>query len=163
MSQRKNRPPRSLYCCSQCGYQSHKWLGRCPDCQAWNTLLEEQIPSGSSAAHRPVTGPAAAALRLTEIASTHQLRQRSGIDELDRVLVGGIVPGAFTLLGGDPGIGKSTLILQAVGRLARQAPALYVTAEESCLQVKLRAERLQVDADQLYLLAETALDRKSVV
>ncbi|SDE57585.1 DNA repair protein RadA [Desulfuromonas thiophila] len=159
MSQRKNRPPRSLYCCSQCGYQSPKWLGRCPDCQAWNTLIEEQIPgSNGGAAHRPVTGPAAAALRLTEIASTHQLRQRSGIDELDRVLGGGIVPGAFTLLGGDPGIGKSTLILQAVGRLARQAPALYVTAEESCLQVKLRAERLQVDADQLYLLAETALE-----
>lgn len=133
-------------------------MGKCPDCQQWNSFIEETVPTGRAATHRAVTEPAAQAQRLQEISSTSEKRQQCGISELDRVLGGGIVPGSFTLIGGDPGIGKSTLLLQAVARLGQKEKALYVTAEESCLQVKLRAERLNVQPEQLYLLAETALE-----
>ena len=155
MAQKKTK---SIYSCSHCGYQSPKWMGKCPDCQQWNCFLEEAVPSGKSHAHRSVTGPAPEALRINEISCQAEERQKCGISELDRVLGGGIVPGSFSLIGGDPGIGKSTLLLQAVAQLGQVGKALYVTAEESCLQVKLRAERLNVQPQDLYLLAETALD-----
>ncbi|OQY18578.1 MAG: DNA repair protein RadA [Desulfobacteraceae bacterium 4572_35.1] len=155
MAQRKTK---SVYNCSQCGYQSPKWLGKCPDCQQWNSFNEEVVPTGKGAVHRSVTQSAAAVQRLDDIKSDVEQRRQCGITELDRVLGGGIVPGSFTLIGGDPGIGKSTLLLQAVAELGSGAKALYVTAEESCLQVKLRAQRLNVEAEQLFLLAETALD-----
>lgn len=155
MAQKKTK---SIYTCSQCGYQSPKWMGKCPDCQQWNSFLEEAVPTGRAHAHRSVTGPAPEVLRLDEISSCTEKRQQCGITELDRVLGGGIVPGSFTLIGGDPGIGKSTLLLQAVAQLGKVGKALYVTAEESCLQVKLRAERLDVQPQELYLLAETSLD-----
>lgn len=155
MAQKKTK---SIFTCSQCGYQSPKWMGKCPDCQQWNSFLEESVPTGRSHAHRSVTGPTPQILRLDEISSCTEKRQQCGITELDRVLGGGIVPGSFTLIGGDPGIGKSTLLLQAVAQLGKVGKALYVTAEESCLQVKLRAERLDVQPQELYLLAETSLD-----
>lgn len=155
MAQKKTK---SIFTCSQCGYQSPKWMGKCPDCQQWNSFLEESVPTGRGQAHRSVSGPAPQILRLDEISSCAEKRQQCGISELDRVLGGGIVPGSFTLIGGDPGIGKSTLLLQAVAQLGQVGKALYVTAEESCLQVKLRAERLDVQPQDLFLLAETALD-----
>ncbi len=132
-------------------------MGKCPDCQQWNTLVEETVPSSRGKAHR-VGDANAKALRLDEINSQDEPRKQCGISELDRVLGGGIVAGSFTLIGGDPGIGKSTLLLQAVDQLSRNRTTLYVTGEESCLQVKMRAERLGVKPEHLFLLAETALE-----
>ena len=132
-------------------------MGKCPDCQQWNTLIEETVPSSRGKAHR-VGDTNAKALRLDEINTQDEPRKQCGISELDRVLGGGIVAGSFTLIGGDPGIGKSTLLLQAVDQLSRNGSTLYVTGEESCLQVKMRAERLGVKPEHLFLLAETALE-----
>jgi DNA repair protein RadA/Sms len=147
---------KTIYTCQQCGYQSPKWLGKCPDCQKWNTLAEEAIVLTRGKGRSPV--PAGKPQRLHEVAGTEEDRIRCGIAEFDRVLGGGVVPGSFALIGGDPGIGKSTLLLQSIARLAESAPALYVTAEESTRQVKLRAERLGVAAKDLFLLAETSLE-----
>ncbi len=155
MAQRKTK---TIYTCSQCGYQSPKWMGKCPDCQQWNCFSEETVVSGKSNSQRSANQSQANIQKLSDISSSSESRQQCGIAELDRVLGGGIVPGSFTLIGGDPGIGKSTLLLQAVAQLGNNGKALYVTAEESCLQVKLRAERLKVDSQQLFLLAETSLD-----
>ncbi len=132
-------------------------MGKCPDCQQWNTLVEETVPSSKGKTHR-IGESHAKPLRLKEIASQDEPRKQCGISELDRVLGGGIVAGSFTLIGGDPGIGKSTLLLQAIDQLSRNGKTLYVTGEESCLQVKLRAERLGVNPEHLFLLAETALE-----
>jgi DNA repair protein RadA/Sms len=155
MAQRKSK---NIFTCSQCGYQSPKWLGKCPDCQQWNCFIEELAPNSKASAQRIDSLPSAQVQRLTEISSCAEQRQKCGIAELDRVLGGGIVPGSFILIGGDPGIGKSTLLLQAVAQLGTGSTALYVTAEESLLQVKLRAERLKVHPQNLYLLAETQLE-----
>jgi len=148
---------RNIFTCQQCGMQSPKWLGKCPDCGQWNSLVEETVtvskkgqPVAAASGSRPE--------RLAEVTVTAEDRQRCGIGELDRVLGGGVVPGSFLLIGGDPGIGKSTLLLQAAERWARVGPVLYATAEESARQVKLRAERLGVVADDLYLLAENSLE-----
>jgi DNA repair protein RadA/Sms len=147
---------KTIYTCQQCGYQSPKWLGKCPDCQKWNTLAEEAVVATKGKGRSPL--PAGKPQRLHEVAGTEEDRIRCGIAEFDRVLGGGVVPGSFALIGGDPGIGKSTLLLQCIARLAEAAPALYVTAEESTRQVKLRAERLGVAAKDLFLLAETSLE-----
>jgi len=148
---------RNIFTCQQCGMQSPKWLGKCPDCGQWNSLVEETVtvskkgqPVAAASGSRPE--------RLAEVTVTEEDRQRCGIGELDRVLGGGVVPGSFLLIGGDPGIGKSTLLLQAAERWAQVGPVLYATAEESARQVKLRAERLGVVADDLYLLAENSLE-----
>ncbi|MDF1579295.1 MAG: DNA repair protein RadA [Desulfuromonadales bacterium] len=148
---------KTLYTCQQCGHQSPRWLGKCPDCNQWNTLVEETVTLSKRG--RGLSAPAPATpLKLTEISSSEEDRIACGIGELDRVLGGGVVPGSLTLIGGDPGIGKSTLILQAIDRLAHSGKALYVTGEESVRQVKLRGSRLGVGASDLYLLAETALE-----
>ncbi len=147
---------KTIYTCQQCGYQSPKWLGKCPDCSQWNSLAEEQVVVARKGARPAVASAAIKALG--EVAAGEEDRQRCGIGELDRVLGGGVVPGSLCLIGGDPGIGKSTLLLQAVGRLGRGRKALYVTAEESARQVKLRADRLAVRAESLYLLPETSLE-----
>ncbi len=131
-------------------------MGRCPDCGQWDVLTEE-VQAASRPALRSVPAGGRPQL-LAEVAVTEEDRIRCGIVELDRVLGGGVVPGSFTLIGGDPGIGKSTLLLQAVARLAASGKALYVTAEESTRQIKLRADRLGVHASQLFLLAETSLE-----
>lgn len=152
---------KTFFTCQQCGYQAPKWLGKCPDCQQWNTLAEEQTQPASS------RGPAAPGKlqKLADMTSTAEDRVSCGLKELDRTLGGGLVPGSLILVGGDPGIGKSTLLLQAVDYLARDGIALYVTAEESARQVKLRGERLGARGESLYLLAETSLEeiRKRVV
>ncbi|MEZ4601423.1 MAG: DNA repair protein RadA [Syntrophotaleaceae bacterium] len=147
---------RSIFVCQQCGYQSPKWLGRCPDCDQWNTLTEEsRAVAGDKNRLLP---PPAKAQRIHEVQGQAEERHRCGIGELDRVLGGGVVPGSLVLIGGDPGIGKSTLLLQAANRLAVGGLALYITAEESARQVKLRGERLGASAPDLYVCPETSLE-----
>ncbi len=148
---------KTFFTCQQCGFQSPKWLGKCPDCHQWNTLAEEQSqPQQQGSRALPTPGKPQ---KLGDIASTAEDRVSCGILEFDRTLGGGLVPGSLILVGGDPGIGKSTLLLQAVDKLARDRTALYVTAEESTRQVKLRGERLGAVAENLYLLAETSLEQ----
>jgi len=146
---------KTFYTCQECGYQSPKWLGKCPDCNRWNSLVEEVVTTPASRAR---TSPASSPLRLSEVSGKDEDRTRCSIGEMDRVLGGGIVPGSFILIGGDPGIGKSTLLLQCVMRLATFGTALYVSAEESARQVKIRAERLGATPENLFLLAETSLE-----
>ncbi len=146
---------KTIYNCQNCGFQSPKWMGRCPDCQQWNTLVEE-LPIAQSKHSHNLAEPGKP-LKLSEVTSREEDRISCGLTELDRTLGGGVVPGSLILVGGDPGIGKSTLLLQAFAKLAENGPALYVTAEESARQVKLRAERLSIRIDNLYLLAETSL------
>ena len=140
---------KTVFVCGECGYESSKWLGRCPSCESWNTFVEaapvQQIKKGISSQR---------ALPLREVQADAARRIPSGIGELDRVLGGGIVGGSAVLLGGDPGIGKSTLLMQMAGSLTNQGSVLYVTGEESAAQLKLRAGRLGAGGDML-LLAET--------
>ena len=151
---------RTVFACSECGHQSPKWLGQCPACRHWNTLQEEVVAPAprDGAVARGWGGDVARPLPLHEVEAREEERQRTGIGELDRVLGGGVVPGSLVLLGGDPGIGKSTLLLAALDRLALgrpDRPFLYVSGEESARQVKLRADRLRVSAANLRVLAET--------
>ena len=143
----------SVFFCGECGYESTKWLGKSPACGSWNTMLEQKkissIPSINNLTY-------AHAIPLADVTTTASGRVSSGIGELDRVLGGGIVPGSVTLLGGDPGIGKSTLLMQTAAELTKQGTVLYVTGEESASQLKLRAERLGVGGDML-ILAENDL------
>ena len=151
---------RTVFACAGCGHSSPKWLGQCPACRQWNTMHEEVVtePSGPARRGFAAAGGASRPVPLREVEAGEDERLRTGIGELDRVLGGGVVPGALALLGGDPGIGKSTLVLTALDRLARartDRPVLYVSGEESARQVKLRADRLGVSAENLHLLAET--------
>jgi DNA repair protein RadA/Sms len=148
------------FTCQACGYQAAKWLGRCTDCGAWGSLVEE-VDAGN-AASRPAWGAAggqAKPVLLQDVESTSEARRLTAIAELDRVLGGGVVHGSLVLIGGDPGIGKSTLLLMAVDRLSKDRPALYVSGEESLKQTRMRAERLGVTGEQLHLFAETDLDK----
>src|SRR4051794_35693654 len=155
----------TVFVCQECGSQSPKWLGRCGDCGAWNSVVEErpqEAAAGAAAgAHRYALAGAAGAARLyADIEIEQHARITTGIDEVDRVLGGGVVPGSLVLLGGEPGIGKSTLLLQAAANMARTAGAvLYSSGEESEHQIKSRGERLAVGKAPLYLLAETCLER----
>ena len=148
-------PPRTVFSCSACGHQSPKWHGRCPGCGDWNTLVEEK-PTRATASSRRARG--SSPVRLADVQAPAQARLSTGIGELDRVLGGGLVPGSLVLIGGSPGIGKSTLTASALGNLAAQQKVLYVTGEESPAQVKLRAERLGSAALEVPILAETDLD-----
>ena len=143
----------SVFFCGECGYESTKWLGKCPACGSWNTMLEQKKISSAPSINNLTY---AHAIPLADITTTASGRVSSGIGELDRVLGGGIVPGSVTLLGGDPGIGKSTLLMQTAAELTKQGTVLYVTGEESASQLKLRAERLGVGGDML-ILAENDL------
>ncbi|MGB3836385.1 DNA repair protein RadA [Castellaniella sp.] len=150
---------RSLFLCTECGGTTAKWEGRCPHCGAWNTLQESREPT-ASAAHRFAPLAASAPVRrLADIEAREHTRNPTGIEEFDRVLGGGLVAGAVVLIGGDPGIGKSTLLLQALASLSAQRPVLYVTGEESAEQVALRAQRLGVSGDSVDLLAEIQLEQ----
>jgi DNA repair protein RadA/Sms len=155
---------KTVFSCTECGHQSPKWLGQCPSCRQWNTLHEEvALPEPKAGTPRGwgVAGTAKP-LPLQDVEASAEDRILTGIGELDRVLGGGVVPGALALLGGDPGIGKSTLLLAALDRLALADPSrpiLYVSGEESARQVKLRADRLGVTAKNLQVLAETDATR----
>lgn len=154
--------PRSVFCCTECGTQQPRWLGRCPGCGAWETLIEELV-GGEAAAPTLVAstrgGAASKAIPLVEVDTDGAPRLSSGIAELDRVLGGGMVPGSVVLIGGEPGIGKSTLALQLAARIDPKAgPVLYVTGEESLEQVRLRAERLGEIPPSLMVLSETRVE-----
>ncbi len=150
------RPASSPYACSACGWNGPKWYGRCPECQAWGTIVERDAPRASVAPVRP--SDARAARPITDLGTDTVSHWPSGITEFDRVLGGGIVPGAAILLSGEPGVGKSTLLLEVASRIARAgARVLYVSAEESVNQVRLRAERTGALTENLYLAAETDL------
>jgi DNA repair protein RadA/Sms len=158
--------PSVVFVCQECGAQSPKWVGKCPDCGAWNSYVEERAvesQAGAAAAleHRYAMAGASGTARLyADIAIEQHARLSTGIGEFDRVLGGGIVPGSLVLLGGEPGIGKSTLLLQAAANMAHTVgPVLYSSGEESEHQVKSRGERLGVGSAPLYLLAETCLER----
>lgn len=148
---------KTIYRCSQCGAGEPKWTGRCTGCEAWNTLVEEVVPATSPAAE--AIGPTVATpLPIAEVDTAAWAPAATRVGELDRVLQGGVVPGSVTVLGGEPGIGKSTLLLQALAGLAKAGRrCLYVTAEESAQQVRLRAERLGALPPNLWLVADTAL------
>jgi len=153
---------RSVYTCTECGGQAPKWQGQCPHCHAWNTLVETaaEAPAGKSGAHRFASlGGTSAVVELGEVEARDFPRLPTLIGEFDRVLGGGLVEGGVVLIGGDPGIGKSTLLLQAAARLSEQVPVLYVTGEESAQQVALRAKRLGVNAGKVGLLPEIELEK----
>lgn len=150
--------PKSVYTCSECGGTSPKWLGKCPHCNAWNTLVEGVAEAPSKHRYQSLAGAQPVAT-LSEIEASDVDRQPTGIDELDRVLGGGIVAGGVVLIGGDPGIGKSTLLLQALDALSRNMRALYVTGEESGAQVALRSRRLGLDGSQVRVVAEIQLEK----
>ena len=157
------KPPKTLFACQECGSQSQKWLGRCPECGAWNSFVEEraeEAPAPATTANRYATPAGSGARLYSEIETATAARVTTGIDEFDRVLGGGIVPGSLVLLGGEPGIGKSTLLLQTAAYVAGHlGPVLYSSGEESEHQIKSRGERLGVGDAPLYLLAETCLER----
>ncbi len=149
---------KTIFVCQNCGYKAPKWLGRCSDCGAWNSLVEELTERDNrdrekrgSFLGRPQ--------RIDTVALDKEGRDKTGMSEFDRTLGGGVVPGSLVLIGGDPGIGKSTLILQVVQRLAQQGlRALYISGEESVQQIKMRAQRISADSSELYLLSGTCLE-----
>ena len=153
---------KTVYICGACGYETPRWMGKCPGCGSWNTL-EEQAPAASAAApvkaNKQRGGTGAKAMRLEEIPEESASRATTGIGELDRVLGGGVVEGSLMLVGGDPGVGKSTLLLQASEHLAKAgARVLYISGEESARQIKMRARRLGVTSENLLILSENAMD-----
>jgi DNA repair protein RadA/Sms len=147
-----------IFVCQNCGYKAPKWLGRCPDCSAWNSFVEEL--SETVQKERERRQPALdKPRRIDSISTDKEIRLKTGLNEFDRTLGGGLVPGSLVLIGGDPGIGKSTLILQAVQKLAQYGlKTLYVSGEESLQQIKMRADRLTAEAHELYLLTGTCLE-----
>jgi DNA repair protein RadA/Sms len=149
---------KTVYACTECGGQTLKWQGQCPHCTAWNTLVESVAEKSSGSRYQSLA-EASKLQKLVDVEAREEPRRPTGIDELDRVLGGGLVEGAVVLIGGDPGIGKSTLLLQALGLLAGSCNALYVSGEESAQQIALRARRLAVDAAALNLLAEIQLEK----
>lgn len=149
-----------IYSCQSCGYQSPKWLGRCPDCNQWNSLVEERQERVSHPRGELSLGSKEEPSPIHAIATDEEGRVLSGIGEFDRVLGGGLVSGSVILIGGDPGIGKSTLLLQAFAAISQTGlTCLYVSGEESQRQIKMRAERLGIAAPNLLILSETSLER----
>lgn len=146
----------TVYTCNVCGYQSPKWLGKCPDCNTWGSLEEEIFTKQNKPVNLILdkTPPA----KLSDIKPIDKLRISTGIGELDRTLGGGIVLGSITLIGGDPGIGKSTILMQASGELAKKGIVLYISGEESAEQIKLRAQRMDIENDNILLVCENDID-----
>src|SRR5689334_2072379 len=151
--------PTSAFRCTECGWSTVKWVGRCAECQQWGTVVDAAEQTGIVRSVQAVTPTAARAARpIAEVEAEHTAHRPSGIGEFDRVLGGGIVAGAAILLSGEPGVGKSTLLLEVASRAAADGKrVLYISAEESASQVRLRAERTGGLADELYLAAETDL------
>jgi DNA repair protein RadA/Sms len=156
------KAPKVVFVCQECGAQAPKWMGRCSECGAWNSLVEERAAEpGSTGTNRFAQFSTTSAAKLyAEVDTAQGVRLSTGIGEFDRVLGGGVVPGSLILLGGEPGIGKSTLLLQAAAFFAREVgPVLYASGEESEHQIKSRGDRLGVGAAPLYLLSETCIER----
>ena len=148
---------KSIFLCQNCGHEENKWLGQCPMCKEWNTFVEESIHPTKSSTVKMVKDAEVVALK--NIETDYDERIHTQINELDRVLGGGIVPGSLVLVGGDPGIGKSTLLLQVCQKLcANKKQVLYISGEESLKQIKLRANRMGDFKEDLYLLCETNLE-----
>lgn len=150
---------KSVYICSECGYETPKWYGKCPSCGEWNTMNEE-IREAVKTAPRAASTAAnySSPVRVDEISTTDEVRYRTGLRELDRVMGGGIVKGSLVLLGGDPGIGKSTILLQICEHLGKELKILYVSGEESKRQLRLRADRLGVNSQNLFILTQTDVE-----
>lgn len=152
---------KTQFICQNCGYQAPRFLGRCPNCGKWNTLVEEVVESAAApVSHATVSGTLAKPEKLAAVSTEKEPRIKTQMAELNRVLGGGVVPGSLVLIGGDPGIGKSTLLLQVSGQLSQTGgTVLYVSGEESANQIKMRANRLSVASDNLYLYPETDMGR----
>lgn len=146
---------KTVYVCSQCGYESAKWYGKCPSCNEWDTLNEEQIIVAPSKSRNVLNHNSGRALTLSQIDSSAELRYDTGVKELNRVLGGGLVKGSLVLLCGDPGIGKSTILLQICESISKGFSVLYVSGEESAYQIKMRAKRLSVTSESLVIMCET--------
>lgn len=159
---------KSVFVCSECGYEAPKWMGRCPSCGSWNTFYEEKLEATSSSGNVVKLRESEKPRKLNSVEGRDEIRTKTGYEEVDRVLGGGLVKGSLVLLGGEPGIGKSTLILQLCNKLASEGNkiagdenrgiVLYVSGEESAEQVKLRADRLNIDNDNIMFLGETDID-----
>ena len=152
------KSPKKVYVCSECDYQAPKWLGKCPECGSWNSFVEEMYVERSSVSVGVSAVKKETAVLFGEMDSTDCERRTTGIGELDRVLGGGLVVGSVVLLAGEPGIGKSTLLMQLCGKLADKVKVLYVSGEESKGQLKIRADRLGVSPSSLYILTETSVE-----
>ena len=148
---------KTAYYCTECGNESLRWAGRCPSCGAWNSLVEQPAERSSKAGKNPSRAKSVKAIGITDIETDNEVRFSTGMGELDRVLGGGAVKGSLVLVGGSPGIGKSTLMLQICKELGGFAKVLYVSGEESTRQLKMRARRLQVESQNLFVLSETCL------
>ena len=149
---------RTYYFCQECGYQSSSWLGRCPECGKWNTFVEEMVKSAAPAAKTATTVAKATPKRIQEVTYGETKRIPTHCNEFDRVLGGGIVPGSLLLLGGEPGIGKSTLLLQTALAI-HDRRLLYVSGEESEQQIKMRADRIGINTESCYVVSETVTQR----
>ena len=152
------KAPKIVFTCSECGYQSIKWLGKCPDCNAWNSFVEETYTEKSVSGAGGKNDIKNLAEKFSELELPSYIRTKTGMGELDRVLGGGLVASSVVLLSGEPGIGKSTLLLQICSELGRERRVLYVSGEESKGQLKMRADRLGITGDSIYLLTETDID-----
>ena len=155
---------KTMFVCADCGFETPRWYGKCPSCDAWNTLQEmvEEAAAGKAAAQKRPSGTGAEAETLAAITADLTLHESTGIQEFDRVLGGGVVEGSMLLIGGEPGVGKSTLLLQVCANLARRGKrVLYITGEESARQIKLRANRLGAGKEDVLVLAENAMDAVS--
>lgn len=150
---------KAIYICSECGYQTQKWMGKCPGCNQWSTLLETLVDEPKASSVKKSTSITRSAKKISEITFEADKRCSTGIGELDRVLGGGLVSGSLILVGGDPGIGKSTLLLQICENIGKTKKILYVSGEESEKQIKLRAERLGVNNADLYLISENDVEK----
>lgn len=146
---------KTVYVCQECGYESIRWMGKCTNCNNWNTFVEEIKQKKGARKSTTQTSPSVKPMKVNEIEYEKEYRLLTHMQELNRVLGGGIVPGSLVLIGGDPGIGKSTLLLQTSAQIAKKHRVLYVSGEESLQQTKLRANRIGVKAEDLYILAET--------
>lgn len=146
---------RSSYVCQQCGYETPQWYGKCPNCNSWSSLVETVKETGGGTARKSSASlPVAKPQKLSDVKHIEKNRLKSGITEFDRVMGGGIVPGSVTLLAGDPGIGKSTILLHILSRIG----GLYISGEESAEQVKLRAQRIGLKGDNIIILPETNVE-----
>lgn len=149
---------KTIFVCSECGNESAKWLGKCPACNSWNSFYEQKIVESKNSSLKQKDAINNKPKTLNSYEAKETLRTNTGFEELDRVLGGGLVKGSLVLLGGEPGIGKSTLILQICDKIKGEGKVLYVSGEESAEQIKLRADRLGIKNDDILFLGETDID-----